>query len=460
MTARPQFGRKAYALAAIGLIAFTLYGSYVPFEFRARPWREIWSSFEWAMRNRIAFESRSDGLANWLLGFPLGFCMLGALRVDRPNGLVTAILGGLLVPICTLFAAAVELGQLYFPARTCSGSDVIAQGLGSLCGILLWVMAGPSMTNQLRRIFEGGQADAAAIRFTIGYAAFIALVQWLPLDFTVSPADLYRRLFREEYRVTYLPFEEIRNSAYRGGVDVWDKIQAWLELAMLFLPLGMILALIRNRRKRSLVFVALAFALFTEIGQVTVARHPSTTDALIAFVATMFGWLTVSLSAHPTILRLRREIALILGQVWLFAMFFIHWHPFRFIPARFTVRFEDLEWWPLAAQASENYLWALDKVFMKFAIFVPCGILCYWGSGWSSSTRTNALAALVSGSVAALLEAGQMLLPGRYASPTDVAFGVFGGWFGAAVARQILAATVREAASGERGSAPVGAQYA
>ena len=41
-----------------------------------------------------------------------------------------------LLPLCSAFAAAVEFSQLWFPKRTCAGSDVIAQTLGSATGML------------------------------------------------------------------------------------------------------------------------------------------------------------------------------------------------------------------------------------------------------------------------------------------------------------------------------------
>ena len=59
-----------------------------------------------------------------------------------------------MLPFCFAFAALVEFGQLYFPGRTCAGSDVWAQGLGATVGILAWVFYGQWVTDRIRSSFE------------------------------------------------------------------------------------------------------------------------------------------------------------------------------------------------------------------------------------------------------------------------------------------------------------------
>jgi VanZ family protein len=48
-----------------------------------------------------------------------------------------------------------------------------------------------------------------------------------------------------------------------------------------------------------------------------------------------------------------------------------------------------------------------------------------------SGKRTLLYASLLAGAAAVVFELGQMMLPGRYGSPTDVLFGVIGGYLGA-----------------------------
>ena len=434
-----RFGRREYLLLAMGTIAFTIYGSYVPFQYRYRPWGEVTSSFAWAMQNRTAFESRSDGFANWMLGVPLGFCSLGAIRAWRTNGLATALIGGCLVPLCALFAAAVEFGQLYFPTRTCSGTDVIAQSFGALCGVLGWVLFGPWLTGQLGRFFRDGSNGTRSLRFLAGYAIFVAFVQWLPLDFTISPHDIYRWLRRGYLKVSYFPFEELRSPAWRNGSTVWDKVQSWLELAMLFFPLGLLLSRPGwEKRAWRIPAFAFSFAFLTEAIQITVSRHPSSADVIVGCLSILAGYAVSKLVSTLFFQRHRMETALILGQVWLIVMILIHWQPFDWIAGRFVWDAQAWECWPLATQVSENYLRSLDRVMMKFVVYAPLGILLAWAGRWSMAKPIRLRAATMGGAVALLLEVGQTALPGRHFSPTDVLFGILGGWIGVAIAMRVI----------------------
>ena len=84
MTA-PSPNRRTFALISLGVVAFIVSGSLVPFTFEPRPFDEAVGAFQWAMETRARPESRSDGLANLLIAVPLGFALLGCACVDRPG---------------------------------------------------------------------------------------------------------------------------------------------------------------------------------------------------------------------------------------------------------------------------------------------------------------------------------------------------------------------------------------
>jgi VanZ family protein len=435
VTDAARSARRAYLVLALGTIAFTVYGSYVPFHFRARPFREACSTFLWTMQTRTAIESRSDGFANWMLGVPLGFALMGALRAGRSNGIAAALIGGWLVPLCAAFAAAVEFGQLFFPGRTCSGTDVVAQALGALSGVLAWILLGPWLTGKLRAAFAGAEAPNRGVQFLAGYAAFVTVVQWLPFDFSISPYDIHRWMKRDYLKVSYVPFEELRNAAWRDGATLWDKARDWLELALLFLPLGLLAGGVPwFRGWWRLPVAAFAFAFLTEAGQITVSRHPSSADVIVAAFAVLFGRGIAALAATRWIRARRWDAACFLAQTWLIAMIPIHWQPFRWTSNPLEFRKDDWVWWPLPAQVSENYLRSLDTVLTKFVLYAPLGILVAWAGAWAAGPSAARRAALLGGVVAAVLEVGQSSLAGRIGSPSDILFGILGGWLGAALA--------------------------
>ncbi|HJZ59197.1 MAG TPA: hypothetical protein VKE74_29905, partial [Gemmataceae bacterium] len=63
----PPPNRRTFALLVLGVAAFTVYGSLVPFEYRSRTWDDAAGAFVRAMRYRARIDSRSDALANVLL---------------------------------------------------------------------------------------------------------------------------------------------------------------------------------------------------------------------------------------------------------------------------------------------------------------------------------------------------------------------------------------------------------
>jgi VanZ family protein len=424
-----------YAALAAGVVAFTLYGSFVPFDFRWRPPDEAAGAWDWVLAHRIGIASRSDFAANVLLAFPLGFCLLGALRVDRPGVRAAALTGLAVWPACVLFAAAVEFAQLYFPGRTASGSDVIAQAVGSAAGIVGWLLAGPRVTRWARRVWAGQRIGGAAGRMLVGYLALLALVQLLPLDLSASPADLYRKL---RDKVSFVPFE--------GATGV--RLQSWLVLACLYFPAGLLAArrdepFWRRWDSAPRVFglgLLLAFGL-ESLQLIVASRSPAVTDVLVGGAAVLIGWVVGRL--FPATGRgLSMESAVGLALAWVGVLLLTTWPPFDFDSTIVGERFDRLNWVPFAGAAEKDYLGSLEEALTKIILFAPLGALVAGaGSRPAAWKRRAAAAAAVGAAVAGLIEAGQLILPDRFPSPTDVIFGAAGGWLGAAVAVKLRSPT-------------------
>jgi VanZ family protein len=424
-------------------MAFIAYGSYVPFHWRPRPWGEAVAAFEWVLRTRAVPDSRSDWAANVALGVPLGFALLGLLRVDRRGAGGTAVAAAAVVPACGLFAAAVEFGQLFFYGRTCSGSDVWAQGLGALVGAAAWAARGQWATDRLRSALAADAVKASTAPLLAGYAAAVGLVQGLPFDLTASPKEIYRRLTDPE-KVTAVPFAELADRPGGRRVSDLKKVADWCELFALFVPAGLLATGLRGRfgTVNGLPFVAgcgVAGAAATELLQVLVmSRHASATDALIGGLGFTAGWAAGLAAADRGVRRRRTEVAVAAGQAWFALLAVVHWQPFDFYPALLAARVRVADWLPLAGQASKNYLWALNEVLSKFLLFVPLGAAAVWGSRRHHERSRAAGAAAVCGAAAAALELGQAMIPTRYFSPSDVLFGLVGGFLGGEVTRRVL----------------------
>lgn len=269
LTPAPRRGH--FALLALGCALFTAYGSLVPFRFHARPAADALDAFAWVLSNRVAVEARGDALANVLLGVPLGFFALAALRADRPGRRATPMVAVALLPTCGLFAAAVEFSQLFTTTRTCSATDIVAQTLGSALGLAAWLVAGDRLTRRLRRAWADPRIGGRAGQRVLACCAVVASVQMLPLDIDTSAGDLYRRLRDGE-----------------TAADEWAPSAA--AVAALFLPVGLLLAAVPSRGGGPWAFgLGLLLGVATEAGQLVVSRHARATDVLAGAAAVALG---------------------------------------------------------------------------------------------------------------------------------------------------------------------------
>lgn len=350
-------------------------------------------------------------------------------------------------PACTLFAALVEFAQLYFPNRTCSGSDIIAQSLGSAVGLAIYLIAGQRLVDRVREQFAGDSFRSPAVGWLAVYLAALALVQWLPLDISASPADWFRKI--KEGKATLGPFSEL------GAHDppAWRKCQVWLELAAIYFPVGLLLAFAPFGRPvpiegaprwlptaraafRALGF-GLALASILEAGQFAVmSRSPSTSDVILGGAAVLLGWLVArGMGVNAAGGGLDIEAALILGQAWLLWLAIAAWLPFEFDGHAGGARFESLNWIPFAAAQEKNYLGGLEEALSRVMLALPYGVVV---GALGAADRANrrqriAVGAALAAALALILEAGQLYLPDRVANPTDILCSAAGGAIGAAV---------------------------
>ena len=409
-----------YAWLVLAMVGFIVYGSWVPFDFTARSWAEVVEAFHWSLTERLWPASRSDWIANVMLGVPLGYFLLGTARLDRPEGWGTSFAMVLLLPCCIALALMVEFGQLYLPTRTCAGSDVLAQGLGAIVGMIGWREFGQGLTDRLRRGLADPDAGGLAIKVLGGYLGLLGLLLFLPLDLTLSPADVYRKL---RDHAVLIPGGEF---LARNPVEHWRLIQREVEVVGLYLPVGLLVARIPSSLakswKRSPIWWGLLIPGVLESGQFFVqSRVPSSTDALVGTVAVAVGWALgqwfsrgISLSASLT-----------LGLLWFALQAMAAWHPFDFCIQSDLGSFGLV---PFLNFVEVNYLAAFDQFLTRAINLAPFGIL--FAASTDPGTRgpiaRTMLAGLVGGILAFILEAGQLLLPTRTAHISDLLLGAIG----------------------------------
>ena len=419
--------RRWFAVLVLGSASFTLFGSLVPFEFRSRSLSNAVDAFQAAMTSRIAIESRSDAVANVMLGIPLGFGLLGMLCADGRVSRHRACLYGLaLLPACGAFAASVEFAQLYVPVRTCAGSDVLAQTIGSAMGMLIWLVCGQWLTDEIRKATTG---SGAAGRFLVGYVLLLGFIQALPLDLTLSPANAYRK-FRDG-KVRAIPFGEFRSET---GERAWERAAGLLKLAGLYLPAGLLAGCLPGRfwsrdNVCRVLLVAIALPVGIEAGQVLVeSRVSSATEALVGAIAAMAGWKLAKSN------RSARDVWMF-GLFWFGLLMVISWEPFQFPgPA------QPFDWIPGMPLEGSNPLSALEEMLTKLVLFGLGGVIVA-SSSLGKSDWTLRVAAAIGLLTSSVFESGQTLTPNHSPSVTDVLLGGMGAFAGAWTARRVLTIT-------------------
>ena len=183
--------RKPSIYAGLAYLAFVVYGSLVPLDFQPRDWDTAWQAFRDIPYLDLGIASRADWIANALLYIPLTFIWLcGIGDSDRGTRRRLAMAAVLLCAIAV--CGAVEFAQLFFPPRTVSLNDIIAEVLGSLLGALLWLAWGKRILQWLGELGRGGNAalGAALSLYLCAYLGF----SFFPFDFVISAKELGERM--------------------------------------------------------------------------------------------------------------------------------------------------------------------------------------------------------------------------------------------------------------------------
>ena len=433
-----------FAAATAAVMLFIAYGSFVPFDYQPKDRERAAAEFRTALDQWADPPSKSDFAANVALGVPFAFCLLGALRVDRPRRWLTAVVGVGVVAVCGGYAAAVEFTQLFFRDRVCSGADITAQAIGGAAGATAWVIAGPWATDRLRRAFDSDGVRHTTAPLLVAYAGLLLVILTLPLDLTASPTELFKRL-RDQ--TNWVPLGELFDRPGASGEHDLKVVAGWCELLALHLPVGLLAGGLAGQFRSAdglfrVLGLGLAAGLIGEACQVLVkSRHPSLTDVLLAAVGVTVGWATARLLTGRGVRKRRAEVALLLGQGWAAVLAVVAWHPYQFFPAVTGERLGAMSWLPLRDAVRGQYLWAAEDLLAKFALAVPLGAVVAWGLGGSPPGKRWVVwltAVAVTGLVTAGLELGQAMLPARTVCPTDVLLAAAGGWAGAAVTRRLL----------------------
>lgn len=408
--AYPAPNRRHFAVLALLLAAFAVYGSIAPLHLQRLPFAEAIARFRAVLAQPLVMQSRSDWLANFLLLLPLGFSLMATLCCDRPNWTLPAL--PVVLAACVALAVFVEFAQLFFPPRVSSVNDIAAQALGSVTGILFWLLRGQHLTANARLLWRDFGSKNTAHLLLPFYVFVVLIVQTLPFDFTLSPVELYHKY--KECRIHLLPFAA-------SGVMGFELANKVFWNAALYAPVGFMLAHLPGRVGRNgarVLVLGLTVASVIELAQLLAfSRSFDSIDILTGGTAVLAAWLFVRRFPRPLD---KPELRRILLAGCLAALVFMEWQPFRFSLSLSEARsrLHQVSLLPFVDYLQGNYINSLDDGIHKILLFVPLGVLL---APCRPASREKLLLCWSLAVIAAVvLEMGQLFLPVRYPSGSDV----------------------------------------
>ncbi len=423
-------------------LAFVIYGSLVPLHYVGISLDEAIQRYSQIRYLDLGIQSRADWVANILLFIPLAF-LLAAVSFKVASPLRNLVLALLIQLLCTGLALSIEFIQLFFPQRTVSVNDIIAESLGAFSGISLYLLFGERFKQfMLAAALMRGKASVF-FYLLLGYSALFFLYQILPLDLTLSPIELYKKW--QDGRIVLLPF-----SAYKGSMA--EIVYAVVSDIVLWLPIALLWQLHKPQQSKLAFYSRIALlAIVLEFCQLFVySRVTDISDVLCALLAALLsrymlsfwqqnkGQTVQSSESAPDNTPLSRSL-LWLGAVLFYSFFILllFWYPFDF---NFDWAFINQRWQVVKGKVLLESLYfgteyrAITALAQKILVFLPLGVLfaLAWQAQHESWQRKASaiIGLLYITGLAAFSEAMQLALPGKTVDSTDVLLQIMGAGIG------------------------------
>ncbi|AMK75858.1 MULTISPECIES: VanZ family protein [Methylomonas] len=426
-------------IACIIYTVFVVYGSLVPWQFNSLSLSDAWYRFQNIEYLTLGIASRADWVANILLFIPLAFLWLGAISFRQQ--IVGRFVSSIVVFIVSFsLCSAIEFTQLFFPPRTVSLNDIIAESLGAIMGVLAWWIFGKKFITWL----EGWQINKTSstpyLQIYLGCMFFYSVI---PLDLTLSPVEFYHKW--REGRVILLPFYGLKGDAFRDVYDCLSDIVLWIPVPWLWCKLGPL-------SKSELLKRVLFSAVIIEFFQLFVySRVSDVTDILLALVGGFIGVKFIVLNStglafygsNSDLNHHERHYVLyacLVYFLWVLVVGFVFLYPY------------DFEWSYLKLSAwSDNFLRvpfyayyygteyrAITEVFHKVLFFIPFGVIVGYAFRPANKGRLAIFIMPFTIIFTALgVEFLQLFLPNKNSDITDVILEVFGGYLGYIVVKKL-----------------------
>jgi len=322
---------------------------------------------------------RADWVANILLFIPLSYLWIAGLTVDYYKRMRRFLSSIILVFLCSMLALVIEFTQLFFPRRTTSINDILAETIGACVGIFLWSLFGQSITNSIRQ-YSRETRPLNKIEWLLAVYCFgLIFYSILPLDLILSLTELAYK-FRAG-RIQLLPFGDFSLNP--------NYIYNLLRDIVVFIPVGIFISLLKTKNIRSFsstITLGFIFVSLLELSQILVySRFTSTGDIILG----VFG---VGIGAH--ILRYFKKspnrdetiftdetrsfwISMLLVLIYSLLLIVIFCMPFDLITDNVILKARLRGFWhvPFARLYTGSEFNAISEILRKIILYLPLGAI-------------------------------------------------------------------------------------
>lgn len=404
-----------------------IYASLMPFDIAAtndieKTFSRFWD--DWPI-DPNADISGSDVMSNLLLYMPLGWIIaMGGVLRGAPGPLTMVIA----TTVCMLLSFAVEMTQMILDSRFSSGADWVLNTISGALGALAGVVFSKRIWFRGMRWFQVCWKQRPAAIGTLMFIILLAADAWAPY----MPTLLLKQV-RRSFEGSHLNVIE-GLALYPWHWWVMTRILIYLFLTVLLANWG------RRKNSPSLrvsigaSFNAAGLAFVLELGKIFIV---SRTFNIANVVTSWFGSLAGAMLSIFIIDKVKplRKLETICAAIF-FYLIYLWWFPFDFTWNDVNVQ----KGLPTVIEMLPLYHYAMGAELNHIRLFVQSifllGLLTFLlriRFGWIRFKLGSIfISAGIGGIFGMLLESGQLLLPSRTASMTDVycfaAGAGIGGW--------------------------------
>ena len=403
---------------------FIIYGSLVPLDYHPKPFEQAWLSFSQIRYLNLGAASRADWIANIILYIPLTFS-LAACLIGKTKSLFHSIFIGLLILCFSItLAVTIEFYQQFFPPRTVSQNDLIAETMGSVIGLTLWFSYGKKLLNLLTHLTIGGKNAllACASLYVIGYL----FISFFPYDFTTSYPELEHKLAKGKDAFFI-------SDSCGSMVRCTSKLISEIALAI---PLGVLLSAVFKWHPQRLVAVMLigfVFGVLIESIQLLlisgIAQGISIVTRIIGMALgeklyTNLNIASLSLHAH----RIKKYLPFLLAPYLLLLASLNGWSIINLqLSDNIAEQFNRINWLPFYYHYYTSEAVALNSLLSIVLMYLPIGLGLWLWTYSSNNNKTNA--EIKAGGYAVILcfimETSKLFLASKHPDPTNLLISFF-----------------------------------